>query len=328
MVKADAYGLGLPRVAPVLAEAGARTFFVARLAEGVALRQLLPGAEIAVLSDTVEGYEASYRDHDLLPVLNSVHDVDVWIRVGGGPCVLQIDTGMSRLGLAASEWSDVATRLGMLGDVRVLMSHLACADDPGDPLNERQRATFVEALDVLRPSGRRSLANSSGIFLGTPYHFDLARPGMALYGLNPTPGKPNPMQPAVSLRARILQVRRVDTKVAVGYGSTAFAGPSAKLITVAIGYADGFHRSLSESGHVVVDGTHLPIVGRVSMDTIVIDASKTRETLRSGEWVEVLGPGQDADDLAREAGTIGYEILTSLGRRLRREYRGDRACIA
>lgn len=320
VVKADAYGLGLDRVAPVLREAGCRTFFVAQIDEGIALRRLLGDAEIAVLSAPVAGVEQIYADNRLMPVIGDLPSLRAWRAAGEpGPSALHVDTGMTRLGFNPSEVQLVAAERP--SGAAIVMSHLACADEPDHPLNPAQRDAFAEVVEAIGCGARASLANSSGIFLGAGYRFDLARPGMALYGLNPTPERPNPMRPAVTLRGRILQVRRIDTEVPVGYGATARVRPSAKLVTIGVGYADGLLRSLSGRGCVYLGGSRLPLVGRVSMDLIVADATHAPEAdVRPGAWVEIIGPRQSPDDLAGEAGTIGYEILTSLGHRYARRW--------
>ena len=313
VVKADAYGLGADRVAPALARAGCRRFFVAGLEEGVALRALLPEAEIAVLSAPVAGFQAVYRAERLLPVLNHAGDLAAWPE---DDAVLHIDTGMTRLGLDPAEAAGLARRRFAL-----VMSHLACADEPEHELNDAQRRQFAElAAGFEAPA---SLANSSGLFLGPGYRFDLARPGMALYGLNPTPGAPNPMRPVVRLQAPVLQVRELDRAVTVGYGATAEARPGQRLATVAAGYADGYLRQASGRAEARLHGRRAPLVGRVSMDSIVLDVTALPAgAVRPGDWADLIDEEITADDLADRAGTIGYEILTGLGARYRRCYSG------
>ena len=313
VVKADAYGLGMDRVAPALRRAGCRTFFVAGLDEGAALRALLPDAEIAVLSAPVEGFQALYREYRLLPVLNHTGDLAAW---PGEDAVLHIDTGMTRLGLDPSDAAALDRRR-----FRLVMSHLACADEPEHPLSEAQRRLFAEL--AARFDAPASLANSSGIFLGAGYRFDLARPGMALYGLNPTPDGPNPMRPVVRLEARVLQVREVDRLLTVGYGATAETRAGRVLATVAAGYADGYLRAASPGAEASLHGRRVPLIGRVSMDSIVLDVTGLPPgTVKPGDWAVLIGEGMDADELADAAGTIGYEVLTSLGARYARTYTG------
>ena len=329
VVKADAYGLGMAEVAPALAAAGCDIFFVAQLDEGLALRRILPGAEIAVLAAPVAGAEGEYRTGRLLPVLNSLADLDAWRRQAQGgeapPAMLHVDTGMARLGLSGPEFDRLAAEPERLRGVPLagVMSHLACADEPEHPLNAEQLAAFRAAIARLPVRAPASLANSSGIFLGADYHFDLARPGIALYGGNPVPGRPNPMRPVLRLQGRILQIREVDRPLSVGYGAAATVRPPARLATVSVGYADGYLRSLSGRGHAWAGGVRVPVIGRVSMDLVVFDITGVpAEAARAGAFVDLIGPGQSVDELAAEAGTISYEILTSLGSRYRRRYIG------
>lgn len=321
VVKADAYGLGAGEVGPALAAAGCTTFFVAHLDEAIALRAVLPQGEIAVLNGLMPGCAADYCEHRLLPVLNDLASVAAWRQAGGGPAILHVDTGMARLGLSAAEVERAAADPALLAGVpfAYAMSHLACADEPGHPLNPAQRDAFREALARLRIAAPASFANSSGIFLGRDYHFDLARPGVALYGGNPIPGRPNPMRPVVRLDGRILQVRGVDPGTPVGYGAAHITGTPARLATVAVGYADGFMRHLSGRAQGYVGDTPVPLVGRVSMDLAIFDVSAAPAAVPGG-FVELLGPHQDVDALAAAAGTIGYEVLTSLGHRYHRRY--------
>ena len=322
VVKANAYGLGLQPVAEALAEAGCDSFWVATLDEAVALRQILPRVRIAVLGDQVEPNIQEFIGNRLTPVLNHPGAVEAWRRWAAPAAAwLHLDTGMHRLGLSPSEWQALLAEtsdwqaVGMRG----IMSHYACADDPDHPLNVQQRDRAVAAAGAA--SLRLSLGNSSGIYLGAKFRGDTVRPGMALYGLNPTPHTANPMQRVVTLEAQVLQVRQVDADAGtVGYGASAAAMPDQKLATVALGYADGLHRALSGKGHVYFAGQAAPIVGRVSMDSIVVDVSHLTPAVRPGDWAEVIGPNQSADTVADMAGTIGYEILTSQGARYARSY--------
>lgn len=319
VVKADAYGLGAAKVAPALAAAGCRTFFVAQLDEALAVRAVLPQAEIAVLNGLLAGTSRVFLDARLTPVLNDLAQIERWRRKGQArPAILHVDTGMNRLGLPMA---DVA-RVGDPGfPVRAVMSHLACAED-ATPMNEAQRQRF-EAARALLPAASASFANSSGIFLGAPYHYELARPGVALYGVNPTPGQPNPMRPTVRLLARVLQLREAAAGETVGYGATFGLERPTRIATIAAGYADGLLRSLSNRGRALAGGTTVPIVGRVSMDLITLDVTAADPAaVEPGSLVELIGSTHTVDDLAAEAGTIGYEILTSLGRRYHRVWRG------
>lgn len=330
VVKADAYGLGVGRVAPVLWEAGCRTFFVAIIEEAAALRSLLPDAAIYVLNGPIAGTEAFCEAHGIVPVINDLGQLEAWRREAARrgealPLCLQVDTGMARFGLPADEVARLAAepeRVTPLAPA-LLMSHLACADQPSHPANEAQRARFEAAGFVLTPvlgSVRRSLAASSGVFLGKPFHHGLARPGAALFGVAPTAGAANPMRAVVTLRARVMQVRTIGAGESVGYGATFTAERTMRIATIATGYADGFLRAGSNRGSVSAFGKLLPIVGLVSMDSITVDATSVGERLRVGDLVELIGPDRPLEDVARDAGTIGYEILTALGGRyLRRD---------
>lgn len=326
VVKADAYGIGIGPAAKALWAAGARDFFVAHADEGVTLRRYLADARIHVLNGAHAGAEDAFLEHNLIPALNCLGDAARWrafcAQAGKPlPCVLHVDTGMCRLGLDRREYARVAADPSLLDglDIQTVMSHLASADEDS-PQNAQQLALFRDARARL-PMGRASFANSSGVFLGPDYHFDLARPGVALYGVNPTPGSPNPMAQVVRLKAKILQVRDVDSAETVGYGAThRIAGPS-RIATLPVGYADGYLRSLSNRATAYIGDYEAPLVGRVSMDLITIDVTAVPEAqCRPGMTVDLIGPRHTVDDLAAQAGTIGYEILTSLGRRYHRVY--------
>lgn len=329
VVKADAYGLGAAPVARALREAGCDTFFVAHLAEGLALREALgPGPAIAVLNGFPPCAEADRAA--LLPVLNTLGDIEshaAHARRRGAPvpAILHLDTGMARLGLDARELDALAADHARLAGLalRCVMSHLACADEPEHPLNRLQAERFATACARLPPGLPRSLPNSSGLFLGAGFASDLARPGCALYGINPTPGRPNPMRQVVRLEAPVLQVREIPAGATIGYGASARAERPMRVATVAAGYADGYLRSLSNRGVVgSFAGRPVPLLGRVSMDLTTFDVTDLPE-IRAGDRIALIGdaPGTTPDDLAARAGTIGYEILTSLGPRYRRVHR-------
>ncbi len=340
VVKADGYGLGMERVAPALARAGCRTFFVAHIEEGIRLRQVLNDTgesefvqvEIHVLGGLAAGAEGAYDASRLAPVLGSLHEIHDWktycARVERPlPCSIHADTGMGRLGLPPDELDKLTEEPSRLEGLDILgvMSHLASADEPESPKNAEQLAAFTDVRRRL-PQGKASFANSSGIFLGANYHFDMARPGVALYGVGPVPGEPNPMAQVVRLQGKIVQVRDVDAPQTVGYGAThRVEGPS-RIATVPVGYADGYLRSLSNRGTGYIGDFPVPVVGRVSMDLITLDVTGVPEhLLATGSLVDLIGPQNPVDRVAREAGTIGYEILTSLGHRYRRVYIGGGA---
>ncbi|MGH7062949.1 MAG: alanine racemase [Stellaceae bacterium] len=329
VVKADAYRLGAAEVAPALAAAGCRLFFVATLDEAIALRRVLAEAcEIAVLNGPVGGSSAEMAALGFVPLLNDPGQIAEWRETApsSAAAMLQVDTGMARLGLGPREFDDFAEDPSARASIRWrgLVSHLACADDPGHPLNERQRARFAAACERFAGTPK-SLAASSGIFLGPAFHFDLVRPGAALYGVNPQPGGRNPMRPVVRLGARILQIREVEKGQPVGYGATHVMAAPGRLATAAAGYADGLLRSLSHRGCGFLGGERVPLVGRVSMDLAVFDVSAVEPSLaQRGGLIELLGDDYGVDAAAADAGTIGYEILTALGPRYHRVYRGGR----
>ena len=325
VVKADAYGLGAADVVPALHAAGCRHFFVAHLQEALAIRSLAPASLLGVLNGLIPGSEPEYVAHDLMPVLGSLAEIDAWgdqARRAGKklPAILHVDTGMSRLGLDAPGLAALRDDPFLLDGIHLayVMSHLVSSEVPHDPVNEVQRGRFA-AICAALPPAPRSLANSSGIFLGPGFGSDLARPGAALYGINPTPGLENPMRPVVRLRARVLSVREIPTGATVGYNATWTAPRPSRIATAAIGYADGWHRSHSGHGHALFDGRPVPLVGRVSMDLTTFDATG-HPALTPGAWLELIGPARSADDVAAAAGTNGYEVLTSLGRRFARLY--------
>jgi alanine racemase len=325
VVKADAYGLGVDRVAPALAEAGCRSFFVATLDEGIALRGILgPGPELVILNGPLPGSEAEFPAHALTPVLNDPGQIERWRALAPpAPAILHVDTGMSRLGLSPTELAALVadeTRHGAAG-WRGVMSHLACADMPDHPMNAEQLARFAAVRRQL-PGVRGSLAASSGVFLPAEYHHDLVRPGAALFGVNPCPSSPNPMRQVVTVKGKIIQVRDVDSGESVGYGAAHVMSRRGRLATIGVGYADGWLRALSHRGSGAIAGQRVPLLGRVSMDLATFDVSAIDPAVvQPGDCIELLGPGYGFDDAARDAGTIGYEILTALGRRYHRIYR-------
>jgi alanine racemase len=312
VVKADAYGLGVTRVARALAGAGARRFFVAAAEEGAAVRQALgPGPQIAVLSGHMSGDTEMIHDLDLTPMLNSLDQITRHLEaLPGHPFGVQLDTGMNRLGVEMLEWQAVAPILVEAGP-ELLMSHLACADEPDHPLNEAQLRAFHEMTDGTGLP--RSLAATGGILLGSRYHFDLTRPGVGLYG-----GRPyDAAIPVVTLSLPVIQTREVEPGESVGYGCAWVAERPSVIATVAAGYADGLPRTLSGKARLWDGDIPCPLVGRVSMDMITVDITDLPETPRE---LDIIGPNQGVDALADVAGTIGYELLTALGARYTRRY--------
>ncbi|UMY20083.1 alanine racemase [Methylobacterium organophilum] len=323
VVKADAYGCGLARVAPALWRAGCRTFFVAHLAEGVAARALLPEAAIYVLNGLAPGTGAAYRAHALRPVLGDGEEIAEWAALSRGalPAALHVDTGMNRLGLPVPE------ALALSGDpllaeagIDLVMSHLVSAEQPEAAVNDRQAAAFA-AIRAAFPGLRASLANSSGGCLDARVRHDLLRPGYALYGGNPHPGRPNPMRPVVRLEATILQLREVEAGESCGYNARWTAPGRRRLATLSLGYADGYPRAASNAGRALVGGVPCPILGLISMDLIILDVTQAPEARRGGT-ATLIGGDLDIDKVGEAAGTIGYEILTGLGSRYVRVYVG------
>jgi len=334
VMKADAYGLGMARVAPALAREGCRVFFTAHVDEGMRLRALVPAdSTIYVLHGAMPGVTREFVEHDLIPVLNDPGQVADWRAAARAlgrrlPAAIQFDTGMSRMGLAPGDLQALLDDAALLEGIQpvLAMSHLACADEAAHPMNALQCGRFSSGLARLRaryPGLPGSLANSSAIFLGDAFHHQLVRPGAALYGINPQPGAANPLRQPVSLAARIVQTRTVQAGDIVGYGAHFTATGPTRIATISIGYADGWLRSLSSRGHAFIDGVRVPVVGNVSMDSITLDVSGIPEArVAPGQPVELLGPHQTVDDVALDAGTIGYEVLTRLGSRFHRSYLG------
>ncbi len=333
VVKADAYGCGLEPVTQKLAKAGCRTFFVADVTEGRRVRAIAPDAVIYVLNGLMPGSAQAFADDYLRPVINSATELAEWDafvagRSWRGGAALHVDTGMNRLGITIDEAVAIAPRIQSENHgFTLLMSHLACAETPDHPMNDRQIRLFRE-IRIMYRGVSSSLANSSGIFLGGTIFCDLVRPGVALYGANPTPEKKNPMRPVVELKGRIIQVRPVNKGESVGYGATFGAARSSRIAVVAVGYADGFLRSAAAAkgkpaAEVVVAGKRCPVAGRVSMDLIAVDVTDLPDgAARRGDFATLIGEGISLDELAAAMGTIGYEVLTNLGRRYHRVYKG------
>lgn len=331
VVKADGYGCGLEQVGTALTQAGCRTFFVADLSEARRLRTIAPEAVIYVLDGFLPGNGRAFAEVYARPVIGSLVELAEWDRFVAtenwhGGAAIHVDTGMNRLGMGAEEVVALAPRMQKENHgITLLMSHLACADTPNHPLNERQIRLFREIRIQFR-GVPASLANSSGIFLGDAAHCDLVRPGVALYGVNPTPGQPNPMRPVVEVRGRILQVRSIVKGDTVGYGAAWTAKRASRIAVVAAGYADGYPRAASAAngagGQAIVAGKRCPLAGRISMDLLAIDVTDLPEgTVRRGEFATLIGEDISVDEVAAASGTIGYEILTRLGRRYHRTYR-------
>lgn len=332
VVKADAYGLGADRVIPALAAAGCRVLFVATLAEARQARALTPETTVFVLDGLPGGTASAYADAGVWPILSSPPEIVDWVAEAARrgtrlPCGLHIDTGLNRLGLSASEIDGLSAGADQLAhlDIRLIMSHLACADEPDHAMNPRQRETLLK-LKTLLPDAPASLAASDGIMLGPQFHLDLVRPGYALYGGQASRTRPAPVRPVVEAYARVLQVRDVMPAETVGYSAVYRADNRRRIAIIAAGYADGFFRHLSgnaqgPAGHVAFAGELAPVVGRVSMDLITVDVTDLPgPSVTRGDWAEIIGPSISLEAFGNAAGTIGYEALTRLGRRYHRVY--------
>jgi alanine racemase len=333
VVKGDGYGCGLEPVTARLLKAGCRTFFVADVGEGKRVRNVARDATIYVLNGVLPNTGRALADAKLRPVINSPTELAEWDTFVAtnnwqGGAALHIDTGMNRLGLTVEEGVAIATRAkSETHGFTLLMSHFACADQPDHPMNDQQIRLFRE-LRILYRGIPSSLANSSGIFLGGTVHCDLVRPGAALYGANPTPGRKNPMRPVVELKGRIIQVRHAKKGETIGYGAAFTTQRPSRLAIVAVGYADGYARAAGAAkgkppADVVIAGKRCPLVGRISMDLMAADVSDLPEgSARRGDLATLIGGELGVDEVGAAIGTIGYEVLTSLGRRYHRNYRG------
>jgi alanine racemase len=340
VIKANAYGCGVEPVARALSGAGCKTFFVATLDEARAARAALPAsAAIYVLAGLFQNSCDSYAKIDCRPVigdLNELAEWDVFCRRSGwsGGAAIHIDTGMNRLGLSVLEAHGLLPRIEAGGHgITLVMSHLVSSEMLNSPINARQLGAFRQIASLFT-GVPASLSNSSGIYLGAPFQFDLVRPGAALYGVNPTPEADNPMQPVVDLKARIVQIRNIERGDTVGYGGTWTARRPTRLAIVAAGYADGYFRAASSNdgtrgADVVVAGQRCPIAGRISMDLMAVDITDVPpKSARRGHMVTLIGEGITVDELAHHFGTIGYEVLTSLGSRFARIYKGSNGAAA
>ncbi len=336
VVKADAYGLGIEPVVDALSKAGCKTFFTAMMEEAIRVRKISPDARVIVLNGVVAETVKTATEQSIIPVLSSIEQTAMWKEHGGGhPSVLHVDTGMNRLGLRMQEAEALSANPELLGSINpvMLMSHLACADEPNDPKNIQQLETFLQTAEQF-PGLPTCFANSAGIMLGADYHFSTTRPGIALYGAEAVNNVPNPMKPVVTAEARILQIRRAEKGETIGYGAEQRLDRETKVAVCSGGYADGYHRSASGAGVTLrkdgsagamgaIAGHRVPVLGRVSMDLTTFDVTDVpQQVLDENQWLELFGNTIPVDDLARACGTIGYELLTSLGNRYHREYRG------
>lgn len=330
VLKANAYGLGMKSIALALYRAGCRLFFTAHMSEALELRKHIKNAAIIVLHGVEEKQGREALDQNIIPMLNHLGAIEIWRQLAHqsektlSACV-HLDTGMNRLGLSDKEQRSLIENPKLLARMKIKawVSHFACADEFDNPMTPRQRDHFIKTLGLL-PKAPISLCNSSGLFWGAQYVFDIVRPGIALYGGNPTPHLKNPMRSVVEVKAPILQVREVNPKETVGYAATYRMKRKGRLATIALGYADGYPRVLSNRGEVKIGNFFAPLVGRISMDLMTIDVTDIPEGVaHCGAMVTLIGPHRSIDQVAVEAGTIPYEILTSLGSRVLRSYKDD-----
>jgi alanine racemase len=332
VIKANAYGLGAARVGRELYSAGAREFFFATKQEALAFKsEELTGIRCYVLGGAAAGDEAEFIEQNLIPVLFSFAAVMRWSAVCmqkgvAAASVIKLNTGMTRLGLDCSQFAELCANGALFKSInpQLLMSHLACADEPAHALNGVQLDAFKRALALVKfqlPELRYSLANSSGIFLGDDWHFDLVRPGAALYGINPTPASQNPMRNVVRLALPILQIRVLEEDATIGYGAAAAMPKGSRLAVVAGGYADGLQRTLGLAPEGILRGHKVQVVGRVSMDSMIFDISHIPVAdIGPDDYIEVINDELSIDYLMKKNQTLGYEVLTSLGARFVRRY--------
>lgn len=330
VVKANAYGLGVAPVVQSLFSEGCRQFFVATFDEAVQVKRLIPeSVDIYVLQGVYPGMEQRFCDEDLVPVIFSVEMLHRWLNVpviGRRRCALKVNTGMNRLGMEPAEFMKVVAEIPLSADIRVelVMSHLACADEPLHELNFSQLAKFRQIAAAARqycPQAKLSLANSAGVFLGDDWHFDVARPGIALYGGCCAPALAGRLSTVVNLQLPVLQLRTVSAGESVGYGADFVAQEEMRVAIVSGGYADGLLRRLAPR-FVGWCGRQMPILGRVSMDSCAFDVSHLPIDMmpREGNLIEIIGEHLSLDDAAKAAETISYELLTRLGERLQKVY--------
>ncbi|WP_156851421.1 alanine racemase [Bartonella refiksaydamii] len=327
VVKADAYGLGADQIAPALYQAGCRSFFVAQIEEALQLKNILPeNVTLALLNELPQNTEELIAQAGIIPVLNSWDTLESWQTLCQKkdkkfPAIVQIDTSMNRLGLDKKELQKLIKQPTIFekAEIKYILSHLANGDNATHSFNYTQLAAFKTVLAQL-PTCKASFANSGGIFLGPDFYFDLVRPGIALYGVDPHGKYPTPLKPVLKLEAQVLQSRFIDAGVPIGYGGSFITRRPSTLATISIGYADGWPRILSNKGAVYFNGHKLPIVGRISMDSTIVDATELDKKPQRGDWVELIGLHQTLEKVSTDANTIPNEILTSLGKRYKRIY--------
>jgi alanine racemase len=331
-LKTDAYGLGAQKIASTLVWAGCKNYFVAYPFEGKAIRDVVGDQQIFVLNGLIQGGEADLVANDLIPVITSKIGLKQWSdyakKIGKKlKAAIHVDTGMVRLGIPTIEFVEMLEDISVFDGVEpvLIMSHLACADEKENPKNKQQLELFSNIVIAFRkffPNAKASFANSAGIYLGQEYHFDLARPGIGLYGGLPAKGISD-LQPVISLKARILQIQDAEPPQTIGYGASYKLDKKRKIATAAIGYGDGYFRSLSNSGIGYIENQPVPAVGRVSMDLTTFDITDVNKNVNVGDYIDIINSNNTLEALANEAKTINYEVLTNLGKRYFRKYIGE-----
>lgn len=325
-VKANAYGLGIKPVIETLNTLKCPQYFVATLQEALEIRQIVPKTSIATLNGLFLGDEEEYLTHNITPILNSIEEIARWQKLAKSkeqalPAFLHINTAMNRQGISLTETQKIIDEPSITHGIHfeTVMSHFACADEKDHPLNAQQAKLFEQYSHHFTQS-KRSLANSSGIFRDPAYHYDMVRPGYALYGGNPTPETKNPIKRVLGLEVPVLHTRFCKKGDAIGYGASYLFDKDTITATIALGYADGFFRTGSNKAVLYYKGQPCPVIGRVSMDLVTIDIDHLAQKPQVGDTIEILGHHQTIDDLAKATGTIGYEIMTAFGNRYHREY--------
>ncbi len=329
VLKADAYGLGVGKIFLALLEVDCQDFFVATLGEGIFLRNLSKKGNIYILNGIKYDEIEAFAECNLVPVLNDLAQINIWNDFAKKQnqkfsAILHIETGLNRQAISFLEVKKIAkTTRKILSNIDVLyvIGHLACANQIDNVRNKEQLNRFKEIIKLL-PNYKYSLVNSSGIFLGKEYHFDLVRPGAGLFGINPTPYfKANPMEQVFNLMSKVIHIKKIEEDGMVGYGNICPVAKNMVLATVPIGYADGYLRSLSNKSYVYIKNKSVPVLGYVSMDMIMIDISSFKKNeIKIGDEVEIIGENVKLSQLASRAETISYEIIASLGHRCRRNY--------
>ena len=324
VIKSDAYGIGAKQLTKILIKCGYKSFFLGNLAEGLEIRKKYKNINIFILNCGYPLNITCLKKYNLTPVINNLEDLIIWSKYSTKkyPCIVHIDTGMNRLGIKLKHIKDSLNRKYFSKiNIKFIMSHFACAEDKRNPMNNKQLNELKNCTRLLNIITKRkiksSICNSSGIWLGNKYLLDIVRPGAALLGINPTLNKNNPVKEAISIYAQITQIRNVPKNSTIGYGKTITLKKDSKIATISIGYSNGFSRLLSNIGDVYINKNKLKILGRVSMDLIIIDVSQFKEDeIKNGDTVEIFGPNRSLADFSKMNKTIPYEILCKMGKNI------------